>query len=350
MEFGSIDLVVQDPDQALQTFLKAFGTNNISQVIKLKGLNDNVDIVDGYLLKTSPVNLGIWRPRSSSTPMGQHLAKNGEGIHHITIHMGQDEFEQTYLKFKEKGYKVSSMLAYIGKFSEAAFWLEDGGSQGAPIKFATKTYHGLKLWQQTIYLDTPQKYEEVNITDQYIMPQFHLGTIMVTVKDWKNQPQIWSDILSMPILQTGDLSTLTSAQVNDGRGNTFIPIKFRFPGHGAINLYLAVNEDAPINKVMAKRGQTVMYHNICGYITRDRIHDYWKLLDAAGFAMVDPKPMLNANTGNGNYFYFTHPATLHGVLFEIVSAYYMDKDYKFIFDWNETRLFTVSPEINQGSY
>jgi hypothetical protein len=42
MEFGSIDLVVKDPDAALQTFLKVFGTNNVNQVIKLKGLNDNV--------------------------------------------------------------------------------------------------------------------------------------------------------------------------------------------------------------------------------------------------------------------------------------------------------------------
>jgi len=350
MEFGSIDLVVQDPDKALQTFLKAFGTNNVSQVIKFKGLNDNVDIVDGYLLKTSPVNLGLYTPRSSSTPMGQHLAKNGEGIHHITIHMGQDELEQTYLKYKEKGLKVSPKLVYTGKFSEAVFWLEEGGIQGVPVKFAAQCYHGLKLWEQTMYLDTPQKFEEVKITDQYIMPAFHLGTIMVTVKDWQNQPKIWSDFLSMPILETGNLSTLQAGQVNDGRGNIFIPIKFRFPGRGAINLYCAINDDAPINKVMAKRKQTVMYHNLCGYITRDQIHEYWKRLDAAGYAMVDPKPMLNGNSGNGNYFYFVHPSTLHGVLFEIVSAYYMDKNYKFIFDWSDSRIFTVSPELNKGSY
>jgi hypothetical protein len=350
MEFGSIDLVVKDPDVALQTFLKAFGTNNVSHVIKLKGLNDNVDIVDGYLLKTSPVNLGIYTPRSSSTPMGQHLAKNGEGIHHITIHMGQDEFEQSFLKFKEKGFKVSPMMAYIGKFSEAVFWLEEGGPQGVPVKFATKTYHGLKNWQQAVYLDTPQKYEIVKITDQYIMPNFHLGTIMITVKDWKNQPKIWADIFSLPILETGDLSTLTAGQVDDHRGNIFLPIKFRFQHHGAVNVYCAINDDAPINKVMARRGQTVMYHNICGYITRDQIHEYWKRLDSSGFAMVDPKPMLNANLGNGNYFYFAHPATLHGVLFEIVSAYYMDKDYKFIFDWSDTQTYLVSPEVNKGSY
>jgi hypothetical protein len=350
MEFGSIDLVVKDPDVALQTFLKAFGTNNISQVIKLKGLNDGVDIVDGYLLKTSPVNLGLYTPRSSSTPMGKHLANNGEGIHHITIHMGQDEFEKSYQSYKDKGFKVSPRLTYIGKLSEAVFWLEEGGPQGVPVKFATKCYHGIKIWKDTDYLDTPQKYEQVKITDQYIMPNFHLGTIMITVKDFKNQPKIWSDVFNLPILETGDLSTLTSGQVNDGRGNIFVPIKFRFEHHGAVNVYVAINEDAPINKVMAKRGQTVMYHNICGYITRDQIHEYWKKLDAAGFAMVDPKPMLNANTGNGNYFYFAHPATLHGVLFEIVSAYYMDKNYKFIFDWSDSQTYMVSPELNKGSY
>jgi hypothetical protein len=350
MEFGSIDLVVKDPDEALKTYLKVYGTNNVSQVIKLKGLNDNVDVVDGYILKTSPVSLGIYTPRSSSTPMGQHLAKNGEGIHHITIHMGQDELEQTYLKYKEKGLKVSPKLVYIGKFSEVVFWLEEGGVQGVPVKFAAQCYHGLKSWEQTVYVDTPQKFEIAKITDEFIMPRVNLGTIMVTVKDWKNQPGIWSDFLSMPILETGNLSTLQSAQVNDGRGNIFIPIKFRFPAHGAINLYCAVNDDAPINKVMAKRGQTVMYHNICSYVTRDQVHEYWKRLDAAGFAMVDPKPMLNGNSGNGNYFYFVHPSTLHGVLFEIVSNYYMDKNYKFIFDWNETQVYTVPSELNKGSF
>ena len=349
MEFGSIDLVVKDPDIALQTYLKIYGTNNIPQVIKLKGLNDNLDVVDGYLLKTKPVNLGIWTPRSSTTPMGQFLKKNGEGIHHITLHLGQDEFEQAYLKFKEQGMKVSPKLAYIGKFSEPLFWLEEGGIQGAPIKFTTKCYHGIKIWKDTDYLDTPQKFEVVNIKDQYIMPKVTLGTIMITVKDWKNQPRIWSDFLSMPALDVGNLSTLEQAQVNDGRGNIFIPVKYRFSGGGAINLYCAVNDDAPINKVMSKRGQTIMYHNICSYVTRDKVQEYWRLLDEAGFAMVDPKPLLNKESGNGNYFYFVHPFSTHGVLFEIVSLYNMDKDYKLSYDWSDTTAYMVSPDINQKS-
>jgi hypothetical protein len=347
MEFGSINLVVNEPDVALKTYLKIYGTNNVEQVIKLKGLNDNVDIVDGYYLKTKPVNLGIFKPRDPSSKMGEYLKKRGEGIHHICLHMGQDEFEATYLRFKEKGMKVSPKLVYIGRFSEAVFWLEEDGEQGVPIKFATKCYHGIKMWKDTIYLDTPQKFEPVEITESYDMPGIRLGTIMVTVKDWRRQPDIWADVLSMPYVQTGNLSTLEEAQVNDNRGNIFIPIKFRFNGGGAINLYCAVNDDAPINKVMAKRGQTVMYHNMCSYVIRDKTQEYWKLLDRAGFVMVDPKPLLNKESGNGNYFYFIHPISTHGVLFEIVSRYNMDKDHKMIFDWSDSTTYMVSPELNK---
>jgi hypothetical protein len=46
MQFGSINILVKDPDAALKTYLNMFGTNNIEQVIKLKGLNDGVDVVD----------------------------------------------------------------------------------------------------------------------------------------------------------------------------------------------------------------------------------------------------------------------------------------------------------------
>jgi hypothetical protein len=348
MEFGSIDLVVKDPDVAMQTYLKIYGTNNVPQVIKLKGLNDNENVVDGYLLKTTPVNLAIFTPRSASSPMGRFLDKKGEGIYNITLHLGQDQFEATYRQFKEKGLKVSPQAVYIGKFSEAVFWLKEDGVQGVPVKFATKCYHGLKIWQETVYLDTPQKIEVVKIKDQYLMPRVTLGTVMVTVKDWQHQPGIWSDFLSMKALDVGNLSTLETAKVNDGRGNIFIPVKYRFPGNGAINLYCAINEEAPINKVMAKRAQTVMYHNICSYVTRDQTHEYWKLLDAAGFAMVDPKPMLNKEAGNGNYFYFVHPYSTHGVLFEIVSAYNMDKDFRLSYDWNDTITYMVSPNVNQN--
>jgi hypothetical protein len=347
MELGSISLAVNDTEAALRTYLKIYGTNNISQVIKIKGLNDGVDIVDGYLLKTTPVNLAIYKPRDPSSKMGEFLKKNGEGIHHIVLHMGQDDFEGSYLNFKEKGLKVSEKITYIGKFSEASFWLEEEGPQGTPIKFATKCYHGLKLWKDTVYLDTPQKFEVARITDQFIMPRVNLGTIMVTVKDWAHMPGIWADFLSMPALDVGNLSTLEAAKVNDGRGNIFIPVKYRFPAGGAINMYCAINDDAPINKVMANRGKTVMYHNICSYVTRDRTQEYWKRLEAAGFAMVDPKPLLNKESGNGNYFYFVHPYSTHGVLFEIVSSYTMDKENKLSYDWSDTTTYMVPPDINK---
>lgn len=346
MEFGSVNLVVEDPDAALRTYLKMFGTNNVPEVIKLKGLTDTVDTVDGYYLKTKPVNLGIFRPRESTGRMGESLKKYGEGIHHIALHLGQDEFEQTYSKFKNEGWRVSDKLVYVGKFSEAIFWLEESGDQGVLVKFATKTYHGLKMWKDTIYLDTPQRFEQVNITEEYPMPRVNLGTIMITVKEWEKQQRIWSSIITQPMLDVGNLSTLEPGEVDDGRGNIFVPAKYRFPGGGAINLYCALNEDAPINKVMASQGKNVMYHNICSYVTRDRVHQYWKQLEEAGFAMVDPKPLLNSNTGNGNYFFFVHPISTHGVLCEVVSAYIMDEAHGAVYDWSDTETYMVPPEIH----
>ncbi len=347
MEFGSINLVVNNPDIALVNYLKLFGTNNVQQIIKLEGLEDTVDIVDGYYLKTKPVNLGIFRPRRAVGRMADFLKQYGEGIHHIDLHIGQDEFEQTYTRFKNDGLPVSPMLIYIGKFSEAVFWLEESGVQGLPIKFSTKAYHGLKNWKETVYLDTPQKFEQVNINEEYQMPRVNLGTIMITIKEWEKQESIWANILSRPPLAVGNLSTLEAAEVNDRRGNVFVPVKYRFPGGGAINLYCVLNEDAPINKAMASRRKTVMYHNICGYVTRDRVHDYWQRLEEAGFAMVDPKPMLNTESGNGNYFYFVHPISTHGVLYEIVSSYVMDEDDHLHYDWSDTTTYLVSPEINR---
>jgi hypothetical protein len=345
MELGSINLVVKDPDSALRTFLKLFGTNNVQQVIKLKGLVDTVDTIDGYYLKTVPVNLGIFTPRHDTGRMGKHLKKTGEGIHHITLHLNQDEFEYTYNRFKDKGLAVSKPV-YIGKFSESVFWLEESGEQALPVQFATKAYHGLSIWEETTYLDTPQKFERVDITEEYPMPRVNLGTIMVTVKEWEKQQQLWADILSQRALDVGNLSTLEQAKVNDGRGNIFIPVKFRFQAGGAINLYYALNDDAPINKIMDRRGQNAIYHNICGYVTRDKVHEYWQRLEDAGFNMVDPKPLLNTESGNGNYFFFVHPLSTHGVLYEVVSAYTMDEAYTLFYDWSDVETYMVSPEIN----
>ena len=347
MEFGSINLVVRDPDAALRTYLKMFGTNNVKEVIKLKGLTDTVDTVDGYYLKTMPVGLGIFTPRASTGRMGKFLRQHGEGIHHIDLHLGQDEFEETYNRFKNEGLPVSNTLVYIGKFSEAIFWLDESGEQGVPVRFVTKAYHGLKLWKDTEYLDTPQRFEKVSITEEYHMPRVNLGTIMVTVnKQWERQQQVWANIVSQPALDIGNLSTLEKAKVDDRRGNVFIPVKYRFPAGGAINLYCPLNEDAPINKFMTSRGKDAMYHNICSYVARDQVHEYWRRLNEAGFAMVDPKPLLNTESGNGNYFYFVHPISTHGVLGEIVSAYVMDEANRVYYDWSDTETYIVPPEIN----
>jgi catechol 2,3-dioxygenase-like lactoylglutathione lyase family enzyme len=225
MQFGGIIILVNDPDAALKTYVKMFGTNNIEQIIKLKGLNDGVDVVDGFYLRTSPIHLGLFKPRSTGGRLGTALAKHGEGIHHIEIHMPQDAFEETYVRFKHQGRSVSDKLTYIGKFSEALFWLEEGGSQGLPIKFCTKAMRSLGLWRDTVYLDTPQKFEPITLEEEIIRPVIAIKSIMVTVSDFETLPVVWSEILSRPWVEAGDIYLRTHGKVDDKRGNIFIPIR-----------------------------------------------------------------------------------------------------------------------------
>jgi hypothetical protein len=345
MEFGCINMVVQDPDTALETYLKLFGTNNIEQVIRLKGLDDTIDIMDGYYLRTRPVNIGIFRPRDASGRMGQFFEKEGEGTHDIEMHMSQDEFESTYSRFKADGLPVSEKLVYYGKFSEAVFWLFEEGEQGLPIKFTTTTQRGLKMWSDTMYLDTPRKFEKVIISREYPRPTIAVKTIMINVSDFEKQQKAWANILSRPAAHIGDLFTNERAEVNDGRGNIFVPVRYQFSGGGGINLYCTLNEDAPILKEMNKRGKRAMFHCAAGYIARDRVHECWQQWEDAGFALMDPKPLLNANRGNGNYFFFIHPISQHKVLWEWVSATYRDEQVKGHFDWSDVDVYMVSPNI-----
>lgn len=347
MDLGSINLVVKNPDVAMMTYLKLIGTNNVQEVIKLEGLTDTVDTVDGYYIKTRPLHLGVFTPRDTKGRMGQFLQKYGEGIHHIDMFLGQDEFEETYGRFKKEGRPVSEKVAYIGRFSEAWFWLDGSGEQGVPIKFATKTYRGLSMWENTDYLDTPRKFKKINITEEYTRPRIVINSIMVTVSDWEHQRQIWSSIVSRPATEQGNIFTLEPGQVDDGRGNIFVPVRFQFDQSKGINLYCALNKEAPINKIMGRRGVNGMFHNLAGYVTRDRVHEYFKQLEEADFAMVDPKPALNKNKGNGNYFFFVHPICTHGVLWEFVSIFTRGESVKARYDWSDTALYMVPPEVNK---
>lgn len=346
MDLGCINLVVKNADEAVMTYLKLLGTNNVQEVIKLEGLTDTVDTVDGYYMKTGPIHLGVFTPRDTSGRMGQFLEKNGEGIHHIDMFLGQDEFEETYTRFTKEGRPVSEKIAYIGRFSEAWFWLDGSGEQGVPIKFATKTYRGLSLWENTEYLDTPRRFHILDLKEEFIRPKIVINSVMVTVNDWEHQRQIWSNILSRPYTEQGSIYTLESGQVDDGRGNIFVPVRYPFSLSRGINLYCALNKEGPINKIMARRGVNGMFHNLAGYVTRDRVHEYFKQLEEADFAMVDPKPALNKNTGNGNYFFFVHPICAHGVLWEFVSMFTRGEDIKARYDWSDTTINMVPPEVN----
>jgi hypothetical protein len=344
MDMRSINLAVKDLEAALITYLKLFGTNNITEVLKIQGLNDGAEILDGYYLKTQPLNLGLWTPRGTTGRMGQFLQKSGEGIHHLTFQMKQDEFEQTYSRFKTEGKPVSDKITYLGRLSEAIFWLDGSGEQGVPMQFGTKCYRGLQMWQNTNYLDTPKIVEPVKINETYIRPRLVLNSAMVTVSESEKQRDIWAGILSRQPVQQGSIFTLEPGQVNDGRGNIFIPVRFGFNQSKGINLYRAINPEGPINKVMRKKGVQGMYHNLACYVTRDQVQTYFKQLEDAGFSMVDPKPALNTNQGNGNYFFFIHPRSAHGVLWEVVSMFIRDENIKAYYDWSDTKIYMLPPD------
>ena len=344
MDMSSINLVVKDLDAALTSYLKLFGTNNVSEVLKVKGLNNGTEVIDGYYLKTQPMNIALWTPRGTTGKIGQFLQKSGEGIHHLTFRMDQDEFEETYTRFKNEGKPVSDKIAYLGRLSEAYFWLDGSGEQGVPMLFGTKCYRGLSLWENTTYIDGPKAVEPLKITDVYLRPRIVLNSVMVTVSESEKQREVWSDILSRQPVTQGSIYTLEPGQVNDGRGNIFVPVRFGFTQSKGINLYRAINPEGPINKVMRKKGVKGMYHNLACYVSRDQVHTYFKQLEDAGFSMVDPKPALNTNKGNGNYFFFVHPRSVHGVLWEIVSIFIRNEAVKAYFDWSDTKIYMLPPD------
>jgi hypothetical protein len=343
MDICSVNLLVKDLDSALATYTKLFGTNNIHQVLKVSRLNNGYDLVDGYYLKTQPMNLGIWTPRSPDGKMGRFLQTVGESIHHLTFQLDQDEFESTYLRFKTEGKPVSEKVTYIGKLSEATFWLDGSGEQGVPLQFSTKCYRGLQIWDKSDYLDTPKVVEPVKMNEEIIRPLIILNTAIVTVEDSAQARDVWTNITSRKPVEQGSIFTLEPGQVDDGRGNIFIPVRFGFPNSKGINLYRATNKEGPICKVMRKRGVKGMYHNLAGYVMRDRLHDYFNQLEESGFSMVDPRPALNANKGNGNYFFFIHPRSTFGVLWEMVSLFTRDDNVKARYDWTGVQTYMLPP-------
>jgi hypothetical protein len=347
MELASINIVVKDPDAALKTYLSLFGTNNIAEVIKLKGLKDDSEIVDGYWLKSRPLNLGIFTPRGTTGRMGQFYQKYGQGIHHIQLHMGQDEFERTYEQFKSNGWPVSKPT-YFGKFSEAVFWLEESGPQVVPVKFATKAYHTLKMWPEVVYHDTPQRFEVMNIKDKIIRPRVDLKTPVVSVLDFEKYAQIWATLLSRPLnLRARE----GQPPVDDRRGNQFIVHMFQFENESKISIYHALNPEGSIRRTLSRIGKDAMYYDMILHVQRDQTHELWRQWEKAGFAMVDPKPLLNTAQGNGNYFFFIHPISTHGVVCEFVSLWNFPEDpssdIHMVFDWSDSKIFMVSPDVNE---
>jgi hypothetical protein len=344
MQLGAISILVENLEEALKTYLKLFGSNNVDQVIEMEGLSDFDDIVDSYYLKTRPINICLSRPRSSEGNLGSYLKTFGEGIHHMTLHLSQAEFEEIYDRFEEAGIPVSKIV-YLGKFSEAIFWVDEAGRQNLPVKFATKTFRRLRRWKETKFLDTPKRFRSFIPPRRHVRPFIRIKSVMITVGQLGNQIDVWSDMLSTKPVPIGCIFTNEPGEVNDGRGNIFVPYRFQFRNDAGVNIYFAVNEDAPIRKAMAKHGRGAMYHNAAAYVVRDRVHEYWKDLEKSGFAMVDPKPLLNTNKGNGNYFFFVHPMSTHGVLWEFVSLISRDEKGAARYDWTHAETYMVAPDV-----
>jgi hypothetical protein len=311
MELAGINIVVKDADAALTTYLKLIGTNNVAEVIKLKGLKDDSETVDGYWLKTCPLNLAIFTPRGAKGRMGEFLQKYGQGIHNIQFNMGQDEFENTYEKYKNMGWPVSRPT-YYGKLSEAVFWLEESAPPGVPVKFATKAYHTLKMWPEVIYYDTPQRFEVMEIKEKIIRPRVDVKTPVVSVQDFEKQTGVWAELLSR------------EARRKEG------------------------GDKPPVDD---RRGKESMYYDIIFHIQRDQTHELWRQWEKSGFDMVDPKPLLNTGQGNGNYFFFIHPLSTHGVVCEFVSLWNFPRDKSsdpyMVFDWSDSKIFMVPPDVNE---
>jgi hypothetical protein len=352
MQFGSINIVVNDPDEALGKWLKLIGTNNVSRVLKIKGLDDTTDIVDGYYLHTNPVHIGLWKPRESNGRMAQFLKKNGEGIHHMTFHMGQEEFLIHHKRLKSRGWPVSEKPIFLGLLTEAIFWVGESSDQEVPVKFQTKCNHTFYPTDTGgVHLDTPKSCEVVNITEEHIRPRVDVVTVVVVCNDLEKQIRAWSTLTERFPLEMGGIGVPgphIRGAGNDYRGNLFEPVSYLFDtGDGGrtqarINQYQAVGgPENPINKVLAHRGANVMYHNITCVVQRDKFHGYWEQLEDAGFNMLDPKPPLLL--GTGNYFFFTHPSSTHSVLHEFVSLFKRDEAGQVIYDYNGVEAYMVPP-------
>jgi hypothetical protein len=306
MKFGSIDVVVDNPDEAVETWLKLLGTNNVSRVLKIKGLYDTVETVDGYYIHSKPIHIGIWKPRDSTGNMGQFLKKTGGGIHHMTLHLNQEDFTHTHNNLKSRGWAVSEKPIFIGRLSEAIFWLDESGEQNIPVKFATKCNHTFYPTDfGCVSLDTPKSCELYDIKEEHLRPNVEVITVVIVVKDLEKHIKIWSQIFKRFPKEMGGIGVPgphIRGAGNDYRGNTFEPVTYLFGTDDGVT-------QARVN----------MYHAVGG-----------------------PEPPLLH--GTGNYFFFTHPVGTHGVLHEFVSLFERDEDGAVVYDYRDVEVYMVKPD------
>jgi hypothetical protein len=203
------------------------------------------------------------------------------------------------------------------------------------------------MWPDVVYNDTPQRFEVITIKDKIIRPRVDLKTPVVSVRDFEKQTEIWAQLLARParLREGGD-----RPPVDDRRGNQFIAHMFQFANNSKISVYHALNPEGSIRRTLSRYGRDSMYYDMIFHVQRDATHELWRLWEQAGFAMVDPKPLLNTGQGNGNYFFFIHPLSTHGVVCEFVSQWNFptnEVDAYMVFDWTDSKIFMVSPDVNE---
>jgi methylmalonyl-CoA/ethylmalonyl-CoA epimerase len=123
----------------------------------------------------------------------------------------------------------------------------------------------------------------------------HIG---IAVKELQRSVPLFEQLLNTPCYKT---ETVGSEGVNTA---------FFRNGEGKIELLEATNEDSPIARFLAKKGEGI--HHIAFEV--ENIHAEMKRLSALGFELLNETPKDGADN---KLVCFLHPKTTNGVLVEI---------------------------------
>lgn len=126
IKISHVGIAVNNLEESLRFYREVLG-------IKEKGIEENL----GEGMKVAFVgvgesNLEIMEPRREDSAIGKHIAKRGEGIQHLAIHV--DDIQAALQKAKEAGFKLideqprqgagGTLIAFIHPKSTSGVLLE----------------------------------------------------------------------------------------------------------------------------------------------------------------------------------------------------------------------------------